>query len=169
MKKLKHLLQSNWFYVLLILLCSGYCFYFTKIIKYHSKYNENTTSLEGKIISYTIDGDKLSLLLKNKEKIKVTYTIKSKEEKEKLQDELKIGATLALQGKKGEITPVTIPNTFNYEKYLYNNQIYFTFFAEKIRIKEDKIALGDQLKNRFIKRIKELDNNPYLSAFILGD
>lgn len=169
MKKLKSLLQSNVFYAFLIILISFYSFIFTKVIKYQSNYHENTTKIEGKIISFSIDGDKLSLLLKNKEKIKVAYTIKTKEEKEKLQNKLKIGLTLEVAGKKGETIPLTIPNTFDYEKYLYNNQIYFTFHGDIITIKEEKIALLDQLKNSFMNRIKELENNPYLSAFILGD
>ena len=69
MKKLKSLLQSNVFYAFLIILISFYSFIFTKVIKYQSNYHENTTKIEGKIISFSIDGDKLSLLLKNKEKI----------------------------------------------------------------------------------------------------
>lgn len=169
MKKLKNLLQSKSFFFLLISLSCIYAFIGTKVIKYHSIYNENTTFLEGKIVSFTIDGDKLSLILKKKEKVKVTYTIKKKEEKEQLQKELKIGLTLNLYGKKGERRPATLPNTFDYEKYLYNNQIYFTFIADQLTIKEDKMALLDQLKNCFITRIKGLENHPYLNAFILGD
>lgn len=169
MKKLKILLQSNVFYIGFFFFLCFYVFFFTKVLKYETKIPSNTTEIKAKILSYTIDGDKLSLLLKAKEKISATYYIQSKEEKEELQNNLLVGKTLKLYGKQKEVIGMTIPNTFDYKKYLYHERIYFSFQATKVEIVNHQVGFLNRIKNKIEKRLQSLGNNAYLRAFIIGD
>ena len=169
MKILKITLQSNIFFVFIFISVFFYCLFFTRIIKYETNMENDTKEIIAKILSYTIDGDKLSLILKNKEKIKATYYIQSKEEKNYLENSLKIGLTIKILGSKSDIVDSTIPNTFNYKKYLYNQKIYFSFNVTKIELLNEKIEFLANLKNLINNRIKKLGNNSYLKAFIIGD
>ena len=85
LQKLRIILQSKKFIVLSLLLIILYILIFTRLISYASKLDKNTKSLTGTILSYTIDGDKLSMLIKSQEKIKVNYYIDSLSEKEYLE------------------------------------------------------------------------------------
>lgn len=69
LQKLRIILQSKKFIVLSLLLIILYILIFTRLISYASKLDKNTKSLTGTILSYTIDGDKLSMLIKSQEKI----------------------------------------------------------------------------------------------------
>lgn len=146
-----------------------YVFFFTKIIKYETNIPSNTTEITAKLISFSIDGDKLSMLLKKKEKINATYYIKSEEEKNYLENNLLVGEILKLNGKQKEIIGRTIPNTFDYKKYLYNEKIYFSFSVSKLEIIDDNIDFLNTIKNKVEERLQKLGNNSYLRAFIIGD
>lgn len=169
MPKLKTLLQSKIFYLLLLIIIVIYTIISTKIIKYTSIYSDTTTELSGKLISYNIDGDKLTFLIKNKEKVKGTYIIKSEKEKIALENNLKIGVTIYVKGNKTDNLPRTIPNTFDYKNYLYNEKIYFTFKVNYLEITNAKLSIINNLRNIFDKRIKDMGDNSYLKAFILGE
>lgn len=101
------------------------------MISYASKLDKNTKSLTGTILSYTIDGDKLSMLIKSQEKIKVNYYIDSLSEKEYLENNILLGSTIYLEGEITVPYNNTIPNTFNYKEYLYNNKIYIIFMLKR--------------------------------------
>lgn len=169
MKRLKIILQSNQFYLFFFLFLAFYVLFFTKIIRYQTKYPDTTKEIIGKIVSYSIDGDKLSLIIKSKEKITATYYIQSEEEKLELTNTLKIGMKLKLIGEKKEILGRTIPNTFNYKSYLYHEKIYFCFTISKIEIFDNSIGVLNSIKNKLDERIKRIGNNAYLRAFVLGD
>lgn len=168
-KKLKILLQSNGFLVFLLLFVCLYVFFFTQVVTYHTKIDATTKELEAKLVSFSIDGDKLSMELKQKEKILATYYIKSKEEKEYLEEHLKMGLHLRLVGKKSEVLSNTIPNTFDYKDYLYHERIYFTFSVLELEILDTTIDFFSNVKNSFIKRLEKLENDAYIRAFVLGD
>ncbi len=169
MKKLKILLQSNSFYFCFFSFVFFYVLFFTQIITYKTHIPDETQKITAKILSYSIDGDKVRLLVKNKEKIRATYYLKSEEEKIDLEKNLKIGLTITLYGEKQEIKNPTIPNTFDYKKYLYHERIYYCFSASKIKIQNIPISFANQIKNKIDERLKKLGNNAYLRAFILGD
>ncbi len=169
MKRLKIILRSNTFYILFFLFLLFYCFYFGKIKTYSSLYPSSTTTIVGKIKSYTIDGNQLNLLVDAKEKVKATYTIASEQEKEDLAKNLKIGVLVHLTGKEKEIIGNTIPNTFDYQTYLKREKIYFCFSVSKITLENTKIGLINQIREKIAKRIHSLGDNPYMQAFILGD
>lgn len=169
MRKLKIILQSNVFYIGFFLFLLFYVFFFTNVVKYETKIPTDTKEITAKIVSYTIDGDKLSLLLKDKEKIKATYYIQSENEKEELENNLKVGQTVKLNGEEKEVIGMTIPNTFDYKKYLYHEKIYFCFQVSKLEIMDYPIGFFNTIKNKVEERMKKLGNHSYLRAFIIGD
>lgn len=169
MNKLKIILQSNIFSIFLILGIIFYVFYFTNIRKYESKYSNKTTKIEGEVLNFKIDDDKVRITLKAKEKIMVNYYIKNDEEKYYLENNLKEGSIILVEGNKTEISEPTIFNAFNYKKYLYNNHIYFTFLAKKINFINNDLSLINKIKLKISQRINKIERKEYVNAFILGD
>ena len=169
LQKLKIILQSKKFIILSLLFISVYVLITTKWITYESKLEENTTQIRGNVISYKIDGNKLSMLIEEREKIKVTYYIKTLEEKEYLQDNILLGSKIDLEGTLSEPYNNTIPNTFNYKEYLYNNKIYKIFTANKINL-TNKTTFLNQIKTVFMHKIEKMgSSSAYLYALILGE
>lgn len=168
MTKLKNLLLFNKFFIIILVFIIIYVLVFTKFITYKSKYNINDTYFEGKITNYAINGDKLSLDIKAKEKLKGTYYFKTKEEKEYWLNNICIGCTIKINGTLTESSNNTIPNTFNYKKYLYNKKIYYTINISDFKINKDNNILA-KIKDYFYKRTNKLPNSDYLKIFILGD
>ena len=69
LQRLKIISQSKIFVGLSLIFIIIYVLIFTKIIKYNSKYNDNINNIIGTIQEYKFDGDKLSIIIKGKEKI----------------------------------------------------------------------------------------------------
>ena len=136
-QKLKIILQSKYFIFISLFLALLYIFITTKVIVYDTKYSLDTNILTGNVVSYTIDGNKLNMLIKAREKVQVTYYINSLEEKEYLQKELLIGQKVVLEGKITRPYQNTIPNTFNYQTFctdFYNILANNTLTSSLLRI-----------------------------------
>ena len=138
LQRLKTALQSNIFVFILLILTLIYIIFSTIVINHKSIYSPNETSFIGYIISYKIDGNYLSAIIKAKEKLKVSYYFKEKEEKDYFLENLKYGSTLIIEGNLTTPRQNTIPNTFNYEKYLYNQKIYYILNADEIIISNNQ-------------------------------
>lgn len=129
------------------------------------------TLFQGKIIEYNIDGDKVSFLLDTtkKEKLKGTYYVKNKEEKELMEEKIKYGIIVEVNGNLEEPRNNTIPNTFNYKKYLNNQKIFYTINVSSINfIKEESFLY--KIKNSFIRSINKIKKRKeYILAFVVGN
>ena len=145
-----------------------YVFIATKIIQYDSIYNGDETSITGSIISYSINGNKLKMNIKDKEEVIATYYIKTEEELVYLKENIEIGKTITVNGTLNKPLNNTIPNTFNYKKYLYNNKIYYLFDVYSYNIENDNNLL-EKAKDYLIKRAYNSKNNEYLLVLVLGD
>jgi len=161
LKKLKTLLQSNIFYVVFTLICTFYVLTFTKIVKYDSIYNDGDISLTAKIINYSIDEKKVSFALDAGELVFGTFYY---------DNPLQIAAlgfdkTLKISGQIKTPKSNTIPNTFNYQKYLYNSRIYKTMTIKKMEIKNNS-SFWAKIKTKVYNRVKD---NAYLKLFIVAD
>lgn len=168
MKNLKQILKYNKLFIFLGLFLLLYVILFTKVIKYSSIYDENTSEIKGKITSIKLDGNKLTLKINSKESIIASYYIKTEEEKNEVFNDIHLGDKVLLKGSLNEPLDNTIPNTFNYKKYLYNKKIYYTFNITEYKvIKENNIIY--KIKDKLFKKIYSLENNDYYLAFILGD
>ena len=168
LRNLKLILRCNILFIILLIFSLLYIFLFTVIIKYESKYDGAETSITGKIKEYSINGSKLQMTIAAKEDIITTYYIKSKEEKETLLKRVGIGKTISLSGTLELPLNNTIPNNFNYRKYLYNQKIFYLFSANSYKIQDDN-NLIDKIKDYLYKRAYNLENGNYLLVLVLGD
>ena len=165
MRKLKIILHSKIFYYFLFLFLSVYIFINVFVIKRNSQYNINENNIIGKVLFYKVDGDKLTITLDAQEKVIVNYYFKTEEEKINYQNNFKINSLIYVSGSFKEPDNNTIPNTFNYKKYLYNQKIYMLFDASNIKV----LKKGVSLKNVFINRLNKFERKDYLYAFVIGD
>ena len=121
--------------------------------------------LIGEILSIKIDNDKLTLKIKSKEKIIVSYYLSENEDI----SYLKIGDTVKIEGEFEIPKENTNFNLFNYKNYLLSEKIYFTFSANKITFVKNTNNLLIKIKNNLIDYIDRFKSKNYLHAFILGN
>jgi len=166
--KLRTLLLSNLTYILILILSLSYSLIITKIIVIKSNYEQEDICLNGVIEEYNFDGDKLSLGIFDKEKIIANYYFKTLEEKEKYLDIVEYGSLIKVCGNLNSPLNNTIPHTFNYKRYLYNNGIHYILDVTQIEEVINKINYYD-IKNIVQKRLNKNNTFGYLNAFVLGD
>ena len=164
MQRLKIILQSNIFYLILITFSIIYVFYFTKIKKYNSIYDNNQKEVVGIISKIIINDDNIKLTLKSKEDIIVTYYYKSKEEI----NNLKLGLKVKVFGELKKPLNNTIPNIFNYKNYLETKKIYYLFTAKDFDIVDNNISFLYRIKNYLIDRCNKIDSLGYIKSLVLG-
>ncbi len=156
MKKLKIDLLCK---IILIIACL-YTFYITKNLIYYTNYEEGEITLIGKIISITYGEDKVDLIIKSKEKIKVTYYGNI---------DYKLGDYIKVIGVLNKPYDNTIFNLFNYNKYLLSNKIYYILKANDIIKIKDNTNILYKIKNIIYERIDKLKCKDYIKTFVLGD
>ena len=169
MKSLKQILQYNKLFAFTLIILILYIFLFTKVIKYKSNYNIKDTILSGNITSISINGNKLTLVIKGKEKVIANYYIKTLDEKNNILNILHHGDKILLEGTFKVPSNNTIPNNFNYKKYLYNKKIYYTFDISNYKVIKENSNLLYKIKDLIYKRAYNMNNNDYYLSFILGD
>ena len=164
LKKLNQILQSNITLIILFIMLTGYI-----MLNFSIKNSDlNINKFNGVLVAYKIDGDKLSMQLKNKQKIIANYYIKSESEKKYLEKNLELGYMIKTTGSVSEPVKNTIPNNFNYKKYLKSKNINLIMNTKTIKIiKKNNIFY--KLKNFIIKMIDNRKDSKYFYTFILGD
>ena len=164
MKKLKIILQSNYLYLLLVILVIFYIFLFKPI----SKFKGDEKNIKGYVYYIKIDGDKLTLKIKSKENILVNYYFKSLKEKNNFN--IKYGDYLDIYGQIEEAKENTNFNLFNYKKYLLSEKIYYVYNSKKIIKLKNNSNLFYSFKNLIIDRIDKckLTKN-FIKTFVIGD
>lgn len=167
MKNWKVILPSNTFFLFLFLFILCYTIIYF-IFPKRSVYSFNDKEVIGIVTDYKLYGDTLSLTLKGKEKLKVFYKIKTKSEKEWLDENILYGIEIKASGVLDEALENVIPNTFNYKKYLYYEHIFFILKADELEFVNEPMVWY-KIKNAIVKYIKKYKCHEYLKAFILGD
>lgn len=153
------------FYLLTVLILIPYNFN-TNYKK--SKYNLNDNIFKLQTTSYNVDGAKLTIEAKGREKILANYYFKNKQEKEKIEKNLELGDILNITGE------IKIPNdndnfnSFNYRKYLLSKKIKRIISVNSIEIAKKNTNLFYNIKNITIKKINKIENNEYIYLFIMG-
>lgn len=168
-KRLKILLPYK--YLLILILIIIYSLISTKYSNLSSVFNGDETFFQGKITEYLIDGDKVSFELNTSlnEKLKCVYYVKDIKEKNFIEEHLKYGITVEINGSLNEPSNNTIPNTFNYKKYLNNKKIFYTTSVNSIDFIEDENLLY-KIKNKFIESINKIpQKKEYIIAFVVGN
>ena len=154
---MKKVLNSFLFYLIIGIILSIFVILKVYIIKYKSVYQDKVYTLTGKVSKVILSKKKVSFVLKEKENIQMFYY-----DDFDLNEGDKVTVNVLLSTPKKN----TIPNTFNYQKYLYNNGIYKVGTVNKIEIIKKNNNILNNLKSSLSKKVSF---NPYLKLFILGD
>ena len=163
MKKLKHILQYKYLFIILVIPFLIYSvIYSNKDIK--SKYKITDTNIAGYISYYLIDNDKLTIKLIGKEKILCTYYFKNN-----IDSNYELGDYIELTGTMNIPSNNTIFNLFNYKEYLKYENINYIFKIDTITKISNNKMIRYKIKNIIINRIDKSINKDYLYTFILGN
>ena len=165
LKKLKRVLQSKYLFKFLALVFVIGPFLFTRFYCFESKYNKSDKVFIGEVTKIRTTSSKLTLEIKGREKLIINYQFK---EGQKL-DNLAYGDKILVRGNLVEPTKNTIPNSFDYKKYLYNKKIYYIVEADKINKIENNNNYLYTIKNILYKKINTMKSSSYIKTFILGD
>ncbi len=169
MKKLKTTLQSRYLFKILGIIFLLYSFLMIYHNPIHSHYSIDTKEISGTVTKYKIDGDLLTIRLKGKETVMINYYFASEEEKNYYEENLKLGDQLQVTGTFTIPSNNTVPNLFNYKKYLEYHKIFYLVSAERIERLANNTSILYYIKNKIIERIDKIDKTGYLRTFILGD
>mgnify|MGYP003297024809 CR=1 FL=1 len=128
-----------------------------------SIYTGNENEIEGIVYKKKITKDKITLYIKNKENLVVNYYTNENLDVS-LGDKIKITGTLKKTNNN------TIPNQFNYNKYLYNNNIFYIMTATTIKKISNNTNIIYYMRDKISQRIDKIyKSNEYIKIFILGD
>lgn len=164
MIKLRKILLSNYFYLLLVLVSLPFIIHsLFKTTK--SIYSKDTKEIKGIVTNYFVDGDQLKLYIKGKEQVIATYYFRTQKEKKKLLNQIQIGDRLSIKGVLRRPDENTTEGLFDYRKYLERQKIYYLVEIEEMSLIEKNHNLLYQIKNVVFEKTK----NPYLRTFILGN
>lgn len=167
MKKLKTIFASKTFFLSLIFLVFILTWYQVFLKRDNSKFS-NEEEITGLIKSKKVTNNKITLELKSKENIIINYYVDTYDELNKLNDTLYEGIIITVHGTLKQPSNNTIPNTFNYKKYLKSKKIYYTFKADALEVVGQNSNIYYQFKHCLSKRIESIDDTGYIKAFVLG-
>ena len=161
MIRLKTLLQYNYFYIILVILVL--CLTFIRISFYNeSKFNGSENSFVGIVDDIKKSDDYYKITIKSKEKIIGSYY-----SKEPLN--ISLGDKITFKGTLSKPKNNTIPNTFNYRKYLYNHYVYYLVKIDNIKVISKTRSVKYKVKNYIVKRSEKFKHSDYFKAFLIGD
>ena len=163
----KVLLRSNRFYVVFILLLMLFVF-LAFVIPRRSVYEKGLTTIEGRVLAYKIDGNFLSLTVKGKEKIQAFYYFQTEEEKLDYLEHLGYGVIVRMEGVLESPESNSLPNTFDYQKYLYYQDIYYVLDVQRLDFVKPSTGLYS-FKNFVYRKLYNMKHGDYLVAMILGN
>lgn len=167
MIRLRKILLCDYVYVILLVLTSIYVLININREK-SSLYKNDEKTFKGYIEKIKIDGNQLTINLKAKEVIIVNYYFSTK--KEKASFSLKLGDYIKVEGILQEPASATIPNLFDYKKYLNNKNIFYLLQAEKIKLVKHNKNILLKIKQFLIDiSNKESLSAKYINALVLGN
>ena len=174
MQKLKTILPFKIFIFFLVLFSFLTSFIRCNYIFKTSIYNGNEELITGTIIDYKMLDTKYKMtILTNKDNIseKVIASIYLNDNDSNLRkkvSDFKIGDRIILKGNLNKPLNNTIPNTFNYQKYLYYQKIYYLFTVKEIISIENSSNYFYQFQDFLYKRCEMIDEKGYLTMLIYG-
>jgi len=161
LKRLRTLLQQNSFYFILVIFTTLYVCINLFLLPKESKYSIDENEFILTIENIRYKEAKVTIEFSGKENLIAYY---KDDFPYSLGDKVKVIGTLK------EANSNTIPNLFNYKKYLYNNDIHYILDIKEIILLQKNNNLIFKIKNFLINRIENISlNKEYLYAFILGE
>ena len=162
MKRLKYILQHSPLIKVLTVITLCLTIVITKTIHINSVYTDETVFV-GTIYKIKDSDNKLTIYIKAKEKLVIEYYYQEKLNYH-LGDTIKVTGVLIVPNNN------TIPNQFNYRKYLYNHGIHYIVKANEITKVANNTNVIYYLKDLIQTRINKISNgNEYLQIFLLGN
>ena len=162
MKILKIILRSKLF--LLLLITITIIITISRVLTpSKTYYTQNTTKVTGIIKSIIKEEEKITLLIKAKEKIQGIYYLKEKK-KDQIEN-LKIGDKVKVLGTIKTPSSPTTKNLFDYSFYLKKQEIYHLIMINEIKVISSSTKLLDKIKNLLQEKI----THPYMKSFLLGN
>ena len=169
MKELKKVLHYNYFYIILIIITLLYSFVYFDLFKPESKIQPNQTKIVGVITNIKTSGNLLTIEVKDKEKVIGYYYFKTEEEMSNFIKDYELGDTISLKGALTKPTNNTVPNLFNYKKYLERKNIFYQINIESYKKLKENSNPFYYIKNTIINHINTYQTKNYLHTFILGN
>ncbi len=161
MIRLKTILQYKYIYYISLILTMLLVFLRINYFKIESKLVPSNT-FEGTITNIKYKNQKYTIHIKNIEEVIGYY------QSEDILN-IKIGDKVKIEGTMYEPMNNTIPNTFNYRKYLSNQKIFYLFKIKNIKLISKNKNIIYNIKNFIIDRSNTYKQKGYLKAFIIGD
>lgn len=164
MKRLRHILQSKHLIKIITIIIFIITLLYTNYYPFKSKYTKDDKEFIGIVTKYEVKEDKITIEIKTKEKLLITYKCQDKEFNNlSYGDKIKVKGTLITPSKN------TNQNTFNYQKYLYYKKIYYLVEATSI----NKIANNHNylytIKNTLYQKIDKLKSSNYIKTLLFCD
>ena len=164
MKRLRHILQSKHLIKIITIIIFIITLLYTNYYPFKSKYTKEDKEFIGIVTKYEVKEDKITIEIKAKEKLLITYKYQDKEFNNlSYGDKIKVKGTLITPSKN------TNQNTFNYQKYLYYKKIYYLVEATSI----NKIANNHNylytIKNTLYQKINKLKSSNYIKTLLFCD
>ena len=164
MKRLRHILQSKHLIKIITIIIFIITLLYTNYYPFKSKYTKDDKEFIGIVTKYEVKEDKITIEIKAKEKLIITYKYQDKEFNNlSYGDKIKVKGTLITPSKN------TNQNTFNYQKYLYYKKIYYLVEATSI----NKIANNHNylytIKNILYQKIDKLKSSNYIKTLLFCD
>lgn len=164
MKRLRHILQYKHLIKIITIIIFIITLLYTNYYPFKSKYTKDDKEFIGIVTKYEVKEDKITIEIKAKEKLLITYKYQAKEFNNlSYGDKIKVKGTLITPSKN------TNQNTFNYQKYLYYKKIYYLVEATSI----NKIANNNNylytIKNTLYQKINKLKSSNYIKTLLFCD
>ena len=164
MKRLRHILQFKHLIKIITIIIFIITLLYTNYYPFKSKYTKDDKEFIGIVTKYEVKEDKITIEIKAKEKLLITYKYQDKEFNNlSYGDKIKVKGTLITPSKN------TNQNTFNYQKYLYYKKIYYLVEATSI----NKIANNHNylytIKNTLYQKINKLKSSNYIKTLLFCD
>lgn len=164
LKRLRHILQSKHLIKIITIIIFIITLLYTNYYPFKSKYTKDDKEFIGIVTKYEVKEDKITIEIKAKEKLLITYKYQDKEFNNlSYGDKIKVKGTLITPSKN------TNQNTFNYQKYLYYKKIYYLVEATSI----NKIANNHNylytIKNTLYQKIDKLKSSNYIKTLLFCD
>lgn len=163
MNRLRYILRHRYLFKFLAVISLLLAILFTTFYQKKSLYHETETYFKGIVYKKKITNNKETYYIKAKEKIVINYYDVSN-------DNISIGDEIEVIGTIKIPSNNTIPNLFNYKKYLYNNDIFYTVTAKSIKKTANNTNVIYSIKEKINNRIDKIyKSNEYIKIFVLGD
>jgi len=167
LKRLKIILQHNIiYYVFLFLICVSY---FINSNVLHTSVYSDFNNKEFIITNIVVKDYGIKLELKGLEKV-LGFIYYEQDEIDDFLNQYELGDKVLLSGNISDISNNTVPNTFDYKKYLISNNIYNVIEISNIEKVEDNKNIFYLVKSFLVDRGFLLEKSyPYVSSLLFGN